>query len=105
MSGDCNTLLCFRLKASYSSDENRWILKEQENVDIVIDVTHMRLEQDTLASEGCPLIDLKLGGHDREIVVQGDKVGSWYKYYTSLNCMHRVQYTIDTKATKEQFTG
>ncbi|KIK68220.1 hypothetical protein GYMLUDRAFT_35601 [Collybiopsis luxurians FD-317 M1] len=50
------------------------ILKNDERVDLVVGVTHMRLEEDILVSEGCPLVDLILGGHDHDIVVQGDKV-------------------------------
>ncbi|KAJ4489879.1 Metallo-dependent phosphatase [Lentinula aciculospora] len=49
------------------------ILKEQEHVDIVVAVMYMRLEE-VLVSEGCPLVDLILGGYDHDIVVHGSKV-------------------------------
>ena len=41
---------------------------------MVVAVTHMRLEEDILVAEGCPLVDLILGGHDHDIVVHGDKI-------------------------------
>lgn len=34
----------------------------------------MRLEEDLLVSEKCPLVDFILGGHDHDIVVHGEKV-------------------------------
>ncbi|KAF9077388.1 Metallo-dependent phosphatase-like protein [Rhodocollybia butyracea] len=49
-------------------------LKQNERVDLVVAVTHMRLEEDLLVSEHCPHVDLILGGHDHDIVVHGDQL-------------------------------
>lgn len=51
------------------------ILREQERVDFVVAVTHMRLEEDLLVSQACASdVDLILGGHDHDSVIQGDRI-------------------------------
>lgn len=51
------------------------VLREREQVDFVVAITHMRLEEDILVSQACVSeVDLLLGGHDHDIVVQGDKL-------------------------------
>ncbi|KAF5373703.1 hypothetical protein D9758_000954 [Tetrapyrgos nigripes] len=46
-------------------------LRQDENVDLVVAITHMRLEEDILISEACRDVNLILGGHDHDIVVHG----------------------------------
>ena len=51
------------------------ILREHRGVDLVVAVTHMRLEEDIRVSEACRSdVDLILGGHDHDIVVHGGKI-------------------------------
>ncbi|KAK7467635.1 hypothetical protein VKT23_004689 [Stygiomarasmius scandens] len=53
-------------------------LREEENVDFVVALTHMRLEEDMDLlqglAEGNERIDLILGGHDHDLVVHGDNL-------------------------------
>ncbi|KAH7907220.1 Metallo-dependent phosphatase [Hygrophoropsis aurantiaca] len=50
-------------------------LREKEHVDLVVAVTHMRLEEDIQVSNACRAeVDLILGGHDHDIMVHGDRV-------------------------------
>ncbi|KDQ13838.1 hypothetical protein BOTBODRAFT_33278 [Botryobasidium botryosum FD-172 SS1] len=50
-------------------------LRQTEHVDLVIAVTHMRLEEDIIVSEACrDEVDLILGGHDHDIMIHGDRV-------------------------------
>ncbi|EEB98047.1 hypothetical protein MPER_02515, partial [Moniliophthora perniciosa FA553] len=51
-------------------------LRTEENVDIVIVISHMRLEEDRIVSEACASVDSKVdiifGGHDHEFMVEGE---------------------------------
>ncbi|KAK7455107.1 hypothetical protein VKT23_010978 [Stygiomarasmius scandens] len=51
-------------------------LREEENVDFVVALTHMRLEEDMDLLQGLAKgnerVDLILGGHDHDLVVHGD---------------------------------
>ena len=53
-------------------------LKDKENCDIVIALTHMRQPNDIKLAENSPRIDLILGGHDHD--VQNVKVGTSNSY-------------------------
>ncbi|KAH7929948.1 Metallo-dependent phosphatase [Leucogyrophana mollusca] len=51
------------------------ILREKECVDLVIAVTHMRLEEDIQVSDACRAeVDFIMGGHDHDIMICGDQV-------------------------------
>ncbi|KAK7040889.1 hypothetical protein VNI00_009485 [Paramarasmius palmivorus] len=51
-------------------------LRTKENVDLVVAVSHMRIEEDRRVSEGCASgeskVDIILGGHDHEFMVEGE---------------------------------
>ena len=49
-------------------------LREELHVDLVIAITHMRLDEDKILAHACPDVDLILGGHDHDIVVCGDNM-------------------------------
>lgn len=51
------------------------ILREREGADLVVAITHMRLEEDIKVTEACrSSVDLILGGHDHDIVVHGANI-------------------------------
>ena len=45
-------------------------LREEDNCDLIVAVTHSRLPNDELLAENVPEIDLILGGHDHDYVVK-----------------------------------
>ncbi|ESK87751.1 cyclic-nucleotide 2-phosphodiesterase [Moniliophthora roreri MCA 2997] len=51
-------------------------LRTEEDVDVVIAISHMRLEEDRIVSEACASgdskVDIILGGHDHEAMVEGE---------------------------------
>ncbi|KAL1696294.1 5'-nucleotidase [Schizophyllum commune] len=49
------------------------LLREEHHVDIVIGVTHMRMEEDMVVAVQCSGVDLILGGHDHEYMLQGSQ--------------------------------
>ncbi|KAI4524465.1 Metallo-dependent phosphatase [Schizophyllum commune Loenen D] len=49
------------------------LLREEHRADIVIGVTHMRMEEDMAVTKRCPGVDLILGGHDHEYMLQGSQ--------------------------------
>ncbi|KAL1717392.1 5'-nucleotidase [Schizophyllum commune] len=53
----------------------RWaaLLREEHNADVVNAVTHMRMEEDMAMASRCPDVDLILGGHDHEYMLQGSQ--------------------------------
>ncbi|KAL1705328.1 Metallo-dependent phosphatase-like protein [Schizophyllum commune] len=48
-------------------------LREEHGADIVIAVTHMRMEEDMNVASRCPDVDLILGGHDHEHMLHGSR--------------------------------
>ncbi|EIM83023.1 Metallo-dependent phosphatase [Stereum hirsutum FP-91666 SS1] len=58
-----------------TAQEVAHILREREGADLVVAITHMRLEEDIKVSEACrSSVDLILGGHDHDIVVHGANI-------------------------------
>ena len=49
------------------------LLREEHHVDIVIGVTHMRMEEDMAVASRCSGVDLILGGHDHGYVLHGSQ--------------------------------
>ncbi|MES1907112.1 MAG: hypothetical protein MHM6MM_000292 [Cercozoa sp. M6MM] len=104
-------------------------LREKENCDIVIALTHMRLERDVVLAREVPQIDLVLGGHDHFYrVVKNDdgkirvvKSGTDFECFSIVDCFNqggkwrfdvrRVDITSDIEPQKstlqlvDQLTG
>ncbi|KAL1735534.1 5'-nucleotidase [Schizophyllum commune] len=49
------------------------LLRQEYDVDVVIAVTHMRMEEDMAVASRCPGVDLILGGHDHEYMLYGSQ--------------------------------
>uniref|UniRef100_D8QCK0 5'-Nucleotidase C-terminal domain-containing protein n=1 Tax=Schizophyllum commune (strain H4-8 / FGSC 9210) TaxID=578458 RepID=D8QCK0_SCHCM len=49
------------------------LMREEYNVDVVIAVTHMRMEEDLDVVSRCLSVDLILGGHDHDHMIRGSR--------------------------------
>ena len=73
------------------------ILKQKENVDYIIALTHMRLPNDRILAQKCQKIDLILGGHDHSSVCERYKKVTVIKSGTDFEELGHIHLNMETK--------